>query len=451
MFPPTPLRTKRMYTNRQIWDISLPIFLSLLAQNVINITDTAFLGRVGEVALGASAMGGLYYICIFTVAFGFSAGSQIIIGRRNGERRYEAVGPVVLQGTLFLLVLAAVCFVASRLWGERMMGVMVSSDELRRATMEYLDWRIYGFFFAFTSVMFRALFVGITRTRVLTLASVVMSVVNVVLDYLLIFGHAGLPRLGIAGAAIASVSAEAASVLFLAVYTRLTVDRRRYGMDRLRRFDFRLIRQVLSISGFTMLQYFISMSTYFIFFLAVERLGQRDLAVANIARSLYIALFIPVSALSTAANTMVSNLLGAGRTQEVIPLIRHLTLISVGITALFAALLVLLPRLFLSVYTNEAELITASIPSVVVIALASLSSAASSIAFSAISGTGNTRHAFLLEMLALAVYTLYIYVAVVRLRLPVHLSFVSDIVYYVAITIGSIVYFRRAAWYQKDV
>ena len=200
-----------------------------------------------------------------------------------------------------------------------------------------------------------------------------------------------------------------------------------------------------------MLQYFISMSTYFIFFLAVERLGQRDLAVANIARSLYIALFIPVSALSTAANTMVSNLLGVGRTQEVIPLIRHLTLISVGITALFAALLVLLPRLFLSVYTNEAELITASIPSVVVIALASLSSAASSIAFSAISGTGNTRHAFLLEMLALAVYTLYIYVAVVRLRLPVHLSFVSDIVYYVAITIGSIVYFRRAAWYQKDV
>ncbi len=52
-----------MYTNRQIWNVSYPIFLSLLAQNVINVTDTAFLGRVGEVELGASAMGGLYYIC----------------------------------------------------------------------------------------------------------------------------------------------------------------------------------------------------------------------------------------------------------------------------------------------------------------------------------------------------------------------------------------------------
>ena len=440
-----------MYSNRQIWDISLPIFLSLLAQNVINITDTAFLGRVGEVELGASAMGGLYYICIFTVAFGFSAGSQIIIGRRNGERRYDAVGPVVIQGALFLLVLAAVSFVGSRLWAERLMHVMVSSDELRAATMEYLDWRVYGFFFAFVSVMFRALFVGITRTRVLTFASVVMSVVNVVLDYLLIFGHAGLPRLGLAGAAIASVSAEAASVVFLAVYTRLTVDRRRYGLDRFRRFDLRLIRQVLNISGFTMLQYFISMSTYFIFFIAVERLGQRDLAVANIARSLYIALFIPVNALSTATNTMVSNLLGAGNASEVIPLIRRLTFISVGITAVFAALLLLFPRFFLSVYTNDAPLIASAVPSVVVIALAAVCSAASCIVFSAISGTGNTRPAFLLEMLALVAYTLYIYIAVIHLRLPVHLSFISDVVYYVAIMFGGILYFRLAAWHQKTV
>ena len=51
-----------MYTNKQIWSVSYPILLSLLAQNVINVTDTAFLGRVGEVALGGSAMGGLFYI-----------------------------------------------------------------------------------------------------------------------------------------------------------------------------------------------------------------------------------------------------------------------------------------------------------------------------------------------------------------------------------------------------
>ncbi|MFS2512705.1 MATE family efflux transporter, partial [Bacteroides thetaiotaomicron] len=81
-----------MYTNKQIWSVSYPILLSLLAQNVINVTDTAFLGHVSEVALGASAMGGLFYICIFTIAFGFSTGSQIVIARRNGSLgRYSVV------------------------------------------------------------------------------------------------------------------------------------------------------------------------------------------------------------------------------------------------------------------------------------------------------------------------------------------------------------------------
>jgi Na+-driven multidrug efflux pump len=78
-----------MYTNKQIWNVSSPIFLSLLAQTIIGVTDTAFLGRVGEVELGASAMGSLFYICVFTIAFGFSTGSQIIIARRNGEGNFN--------------------------------------------------------------------------------------------------------------------------------------------------------------------------------------------------------------------------------------------------------------------------------------------------------------------------------------------------------------------------
>ena len=90
-----------MYTNKEIWNVSYPIFLGLLAQNIINVTDTAFLGRVGEVELGASAMGGLFYICVFTIAFGFSVGSQILIARRNGEGRYKDVGPVMIQGHIF--------------------------------------------------------------------------------------------------------------------------------------------------------------------------------------------------------------------------------------------------------------------------------------------------------------------------------------------------------------
>ena len=73
-----------MTSNKNIFKVTYPIFLTLLAQNIINVTNTAFLGRVGEVELGASAIGGVFYFAIYMIGFGFSQGAQILIGRRNG-------------------------------------------------------------------------------------------------------------------------------------------------------------------------------------------------------------------------------------------------------------------------------------------------------------------------------------------------------------------------------
>ncbi len=440
-----------MYTNKQIWDVSFPIFLSLLAQNVINVTDTAFLGRVGEIELGASAMGGLYYFCAFTIAFGFSTGSQIVIARRNGERNYGEVGPVMIQGTFFLLGLAAVMFFLSRLFAGDIMGVLISSEPILSATEEFLNWRVYGFFFSSITVMFRALFIGITRTKVLTMNAVVMAASNVLLDYLLIFGHGGFPQLGIKGAAIASVMAEIISVLFLLIYTRLTVDIRTYALDRFRSFDFGLLKRVLSISIFTMFQYFISLSTFFFLFIVVERLGQRPLAIANIVRSVYIVLMIPINTLSTVANTLVSNCIGAGHKEQVIPILLRITWISLLVTAVFVLITSLMPSSILSIYTNDESLINDSVSSVYVISAALLISAAANIFFNGVSGTGNTRAAFAMELVILAIYGGCIYLFGMEMRMPVSVCFMAEIVYYIGLLLVSVVYLKKGTWQNKQV
>ncbi|MDR2139356.1 MAG: MATE family efflux transporter [Tannerella sp.] len=440
-----------MYTNGYIWKISYPIFLSLLAQNMINVTDTAFLGRVGEVELGASAMGGLYYICVFTIAFGFSTGSQIMIGRRNGEGNYAAVGPVVIQGVFFLTVLATLIFLFSHLMAGSLMRTLISSEVVREATLEFLDWRVGGFFFSFVNVMFRAFFVGITRTKVLTWNALLMAGVNVILDYLLIFGHAGLPRMGLRGAAFASVAAEGASVVFFLIYTALTVDRKRYGLHRIYAFDPLLLKQVLNVSVFMMLQQFVSMSTFFLFFIVVERLGQRELAIANIIRSIYVVMFIPVNALSTTTNTLVSNLMGKGKVSQVLPLIWRMVRISTGLMACFSLLLCVFPRAMLSIYTNDALLLSDSIPSLYVIAASALICSMAGVVFNGLSGTGNTRPAFVIELGVLVIYMLFVYVAGVQLRQPVHVCYLCECVYFLALLAGCTLYFRFAAWEKKRI
>ncbi|MDR2969963.1 MAG: MATE family efflux transporter [Tannerellaceae bacterium] len=440
-----------MYTNKQIWSVSYPIFLSLLAQNLINVTDTAFLGHVGEVELGASAMGGLFYICCFTVAFGFSTGSQIIIARRNGERLYGEVGPVMIQGVMFLLVIAAFMFGLSSCFAKDIMRFMISSDTIMDATLEFLDWRIFGFFFSFVNVMFRALFIGITRTKILTLNALVMAVTNIILDYLLIFGHAGFPQMGLKGAAIASVIAEAASSIFFLVYTKFTVDTAKYGLNHFRSFDFKLLHRVLGISIYTMLQYFISMSTFFMFFVAVERLGQKELAVANIARSIYIVMFIPVNSLSTTTNSFVSNTIGAGNINQVIPLINKISRLSFLIMTVFVAVICAFPETIISIYTADPSLVAASVPSLYVIAAAMMLSSVSSIFFSGVSGTGNTRPALAMELITLFFYCIYLYWVGMVLKMPVHICFTTELIYYVCLLALCFFYLKKAGWRNKKI
>lgn len=433
-----------MYTNKEIWRVTYPIFLGLLAQNVINVTDTAFLGRVGEVALGAAAMGGLLYICVYTIAFGFSVGSQILIARRNGEGNYRAVGPIMWQGTAFSFGMAVCLLILMYFSAAPLIRLLITSDSIYGATYEFFTWRIWGFLFAFVNVMFRGLYIGITRTKVLTMNAVVMALVNVVLDYALVFGELGLPEMGVRGAALASVIAEASSLLFFLLYTYYKVDLKKYGLNRFGQFDLSMVLRILRISCFTMVQYFLAMAIWFVFFMALERLGQRQLAVANIVRSVYVVLLIPVQALSTTANTLVSNLIGAGGSSGVVTLLHKISRMSFLIMVVCVGLCVVFPGSILSVYTNEEALLVESVSALYVVCGAMLIASLANVYFNGISGTGNTQAALVLEVFVQVFYALYIIVVGMVIQAPVDVCFTTEVIYYVLMLGSSLIYLKKA-------
>lgn len=440
-----------MYTNKEIWRFTYPIFLGLLAQNVINVTDTAFLGRVGEVALGAAAMGGLLYICVYTIAFGFSVGSQILIARRNGEGNYRAVGPIMWQGTAFSFGMAVCLLILMYFSAAPLIRLLITSDSIYGATYEFFTWRIWGFLFAFVNVMFRGLYIGITRTKVLTMNAVVMALVNVVLDYALVFGELGLPEMGVRGAALASVIAEASSLLFFLLYTYYKVDLKKYGLNRFGQFDLSMVLRILRISCFTMVQYFLAMAIWFVFFMALERLGQRQLAVANIVRSVYVVLLIPVQALSTTANTLVSNLIGAGGSSGVVTLLHKISRMSFLIMVVCVGLCVAFPGSILSVYTNEEALLVESVSALYVVCGAMLIASLANVYFNGISGTGNTQAALVLEVFVQVFYALYIIVVGMVIQAPVDVCFTTEVIYYVLMLGSSLIYLKKAKWQNKKI
>ena len=431
--------------------IAYPIIFGNLAQTLIALTDTAFLGRVSNIALGASMMAGIYYYVYSTLAWGFSIGIQIIVARRLGEGRLERIGVIFEHGLLFVLILSSCLFLVQHYFNGDILGQIVQSPNIYEAAMEYMDYRHYGIIFVCFNFLFRALYIGLSNTKVIAFSTVLMAIVNIFLDYTLIFGKCGFPEMGIGGAALASVCAEISALIFFTGYTLLRLPLKTYTLFYFHKLEGWLMKAVLKLAFPTMIQKLLSFGTWFIFFTFVEHMGEGPIAESGIIRSVYMLIMIPVFAFGATANTHTSRLIGEGKQQEVMPTL--LKTIGQGLIAISPVLVccMLLPRTVLSVYTNDSSLITASIPSLFVICVAAIAMVIGVPFFEAVSGTGNTIYALILETGVLVVYTFSIWFFASYIGTHVALVWTSEITYGLLIGIVSYFYIRYSAWQKKRI
>lgn len=439
------------YSYGSIWKVAYPILISLVMEQMIGLTDTAFLGRVGEIELGASAIAIVYYMVLFMIGFGFSIGAQIIIGRRNGEGNFRDTGKVFWHGLYFVLGLSVILILLSEILSPWLMKLMVSSDAIYSAALSYVRWRLPGIVFAFITAMFRAFYVGTTQTRTLTLNSIVMVASNILLNWVLIFGHLGLPALGITGAAIGSSLAELVSLIFFVIYTRVGCDRMKYGLERPAGFDAAELRSMMPVCTWTMIQHTVSVSTWFIFFLYIEHLGERALAVSNIVRGVSGIIWVVLQAFSSTCSTLVSNIIGEGRQGMVMSLIKRILKLSYGIVGIIMILIFMFPQTVTHIYTDIPELVTGAVPAMLVMVSSYIVAVGGQIFFLAVSGTGSTRTAFRLELVALVIYTIYCTVMAGMMKMDVAICWTAEYIYSGVLLICSWRYMATGHWKNRRI
>ena len=444
--PPLPMSHTAATGYGRIWTIAYPILLSTLIEQLVGMTDAAFLGRVGEIELGACALGGIFFVAIYMLGLGFSIGTQILMGRRNGQGQYAQIGQLFYQSLYFLFVLAVVLFVLTRSFAPWLLHRIIQSPAVAAAVLEYLDIRLFGLFFAFLNALFRGFFVATTHTRTLTWNSLTVVTANVLFNYLFIFGHAGFPAMGIGGAALASALAAAVSSVYYIVYIISRVPVAHYGLHKLPRLHLGQLRSVLSLSIWTMMQNFLSLGTWFLFFLAVEHLGERELAVTNMIRNVSSFTFMTVIALSSTAATLVSNLMGQGRADEVWPMLRRTIRLCTAILLPPIVIMSCMPDVVLGIFTSHAELIAAGRAPLYVMFSSYVFTIPAQILFHAVAGTGNTRAALIFEAVALTIYCVYVGVAIFGLRLSLSWCWFSEFVYHFFALLFAYLYLRSGRW-----
>ena len=443
---------KGCYSFGKISAVTVPLLFSMLVEHLIGMTDTAFLGRVSEVALGAAALGTVYFLAFFVLGSGFSYGAQILIARRNGEKNFSKIGQICYASGFFLTVIALLLIVLIRIFSDDLMPLMVKSKDVCNAAVEYINYRAFGLLFVFITSLFRAFYVGIARTKILTYASVAMVVSNVVLNYSLIFGKFGMPRMGIAGAAVASAVAEGIAMIFYIVFSLKTVDLKKYGFYAWSAcFKAGILKKVFAVSLWLMLQPFISIVVWFFFFIAIERLGERPLAVINLARAVSALPFIIIHACATTANSLISNLIGANKSNQVNRLILKMLTVGFAVVTPMLIFFALFPELNLRVYTDNLELIKASVDVIYVVCIATFLQTAAFILFNSVSGTGAVRVSVSVEMVSLFLYTIFVWWFIIRLRVTPAQAWTGEILYQVVILVLCAWYLVSGRWQGKKL
>jgi putative MATE family efflux protein len=437
-------------TYKQILKIALPITLGGVAQTILNITDTAFLARVGEIELGAAAIGGVFYFVLVMLGYAISTGAQILISRRAGEGNHTAIG-ILFDHTLILLIAFGLLQFALMQLTPTFINLIIADKDIAAASNDYIFYRSFALVFSFMGFAARAFFVSISQTRIITYQALLCCVLNVVLDYILIFGKCGFEPMGIAGAAIATAISEIVSALYILCWAKLHRAFRQYNLFGFKHFNRITAFKIFEISLPVMIQHFLSMAAWFVFFVLMEKMGRHPLAISNIIRSCYMVMMTPVWGFAAASNSMVSNLIGQGLKHEVMPVIFRICKLSAGFILLFTIGLSFFPNLLLKLTTNDTQLIADSMQSFYIALAATVIFSVSMNLLSAISGTGDTRSALIIEISNITLYILYIFCFTILIKSTVEIVWLSEIIYWVSMGVWSYWYLRRGKWQQLVV
>lgn len=422
-----------------------------IAMTILNVTDTAFLGRVGETELGASAVGGVLYFAFAMIGVSIGTGAQIMIARRSGEKNEGAVGEIFDHSLIILSSIGLFLFIILNLCSPFILKLIIQSPDLITATGEFLKYRSYGLLFVMIATVFRSFYVGIAQTRVFGIYSFLMAGINLILCYLLILGHGGFPAMGIAGAGLASSIAEFLALIFIFSYTYLKSAIKNYKLFRFASITKDMFKKIMNLSLPLIVQNLLSMGSWFIFFVFIEKIGKHELAISNMVRGAYMISMTPIWGFSVAANSMISNIIGQQKHDEVFNLLNKIIRLTIVIAGVMVLINVIIPTQLLGMFTNDEKLIHDSLGSLQIVDLAMIFFSFAMIAISAVSGTGATRVALNIEIGAIAIYLIYNYLMTFVFHSNVEMIWFSEVIYWLFTGVASYLYIRSMRWKKIKV
>ncbi len=297
---------------RDVLTLAIPLIVSTASWTVMNFIDRMFLLWHSTEEMAAAMPAGMVHFALVCLPLGVACYVNTFVAQYHGAGHPQRIGPAVWQGVRVgaLCVPLYLTLIPLAPWLFRLVG-----HETKMAHLEaiYFQTAAWGAGAEVMAGALSAFFTGLGINRVVMIVDMSAALMNAVLDYGWIFGHFGLPALGIEGAAWATVTSLWFRVVAYAAWMMLPRYRQPYQLWSRRRFQAALMRRLLRYGGPNGVQMLVEVGGFTVFLLLVGTLGPQAMAATTLAFNVNTLAFVPMLGLGIALSTIVGQQLGRDR------------------------------------------------------------------------------------------------------------------------------------------
>ncbi len=339
---------------RELLLVAFPLVISAGSFSLMNVVDRIFLARLSLEALAASMPAAMLSWSSMSLALGIAGYTTAFVSQYEGAGRKERVASAIWQG-LWVALIGGFSLLPLMFFARELFAAMGHAPDVQELEAIYFIWICPVAIPTLLTTVLTAFFAARKKTAVIMWVNVGTAILNVVGDYVLIFGLGPIPGFGMIGAAVATVGAQAIGTVVLGYLMFRDGHRDGYPFAQTLGFDWSLLRRLFRYGMPSGVQMLMDIGSFTLFIALVGQLGKDNQAATNLAFTLNSLAFVPMFGMATAVVTLVGHRVGEGHPALAIKTVWNAFYLSGGYMIAFAVIYLSLPDLILSPFIHESE------------------------------------------------------------------------------------------------
>lgn len=370
--PEETLRENKMGTmpeNKLLLSMAVPMMISMLVQALYNIVDSIFVSRICEDALTAVSMAFPWQNIVIAIAVGFGVGINALLSRALGQKNAERVNQVAVNGLLLAGLSYLLVLVAGLIGIRAYMRTQTDIETIVNYGITYLNICILCSFGVFVEITFERFLQATGRTVYSMITQLTGAITNIILDPILIFGLLGFPKLGIAGAAWATVIGQCVGAVVAVMLNHFKNPEVHLRLRRIRP-NGRLMSEITAISIPSIIMSCISSLTCFVMNMILIAYSSTAVAVFGVYFKLQSFVFMPVFGLNNGMVPIIAYNYGAQKPERIHKTIRLGMVYAVAIMVVGLLVFQLIPKELLLMFDASDAMLEIGAPALRIMSLA---------------------------------------------------------------------------------